>query len=244
MGNVEWGYFKDNITKFQGGAGREADSYCSIQFSAMAESWNKWVDSLGTRHPEVTYKTAAYLKEAYKSMERRAVESATLCPHVQNLNKLKEMHTNEDTNRSFDQDFPRMEAAAQIQPIPASDAIVNNSSSQIDMAPDLQNDNNDINYLADSETQNFGDKRRRSHTKHRCRRCGKYYSLPEWRPYHENNILSVVDWGDQRTQSRYLRHKDGNKVWDSCTVDPADFEEEFPCLDTSKRMPPPRKKIT
>jgi hypothetical protein len=151
MGNVEWEYFKDNVTKFQRGAGREADNYCSIQFSVMAESWNKWVDSLGTRHPEVTYKTAAYLKEGYKSMKRRALQSATLRLHVHTLNKLKEMHTNEDTNRSFDRDFPRNERAAQIQPtFSESDTNANRSPTHsIHEETNSQNDDND-NYLADS----------------------------------------------------------------------------------------------
>lgn len=247
LGNVEWEYFKDNISKFQGGKGNEADNYCSIQFSAMAESWNKWVDSLGTRYPEVTYKTAAYLKDAYKSMKRRAVESATIRPHVHTLNKLKEMHTNEDTNRSFDRDFPQNERAAQIQPtFFESDANTIRSPTQsIHEETNLQNDDND-NYLADSEAKKGCEKRKHSkiqRSKHRCRRCGKCYSLKEWKPYHENNVPSEDDWGNQRPQSRCLRHKDGNKVWDFCTVDPIDFEEGFPCLDPSKRMPPHCKKV-
>jgi hypothetical protein len=244
MGNVEWEYFKDNVTKFQRGAGREADNYCSIQFSVMAESWNKWVDSLGTRHPEVTYKTAAYLKEGYKSMKRRALQSATLRLHVHTLNKLKEMHTNEDTNRSFDRDFPRNERAAQIQPtFSESDTNANRSPTHsIHEETNSQNDDND-NYLADSEIARGKRKHRIQRSKHRCRRCGKCYSLREWQPYHENNKQSLEDWGDRRPSARHLRHKDGNKVWESCTVDPIDFEEGFPCLDTSKRMPPLRKKV-
>jgi hypothetical protein len=251
LGNVEWDYFKNNISKFQGGGGNEADNFCSIQFSAMAESWNKWVDSLGTRYPEVTYKTSSYLKDAYKSMKRRAVQSATIRPHVQKLGCLKEMHTNGNTNRSFDREFPQLEKAVQIQPIKESDANVNRSSSPIQTmhdatAEDFQNDNNDISYHADSEDQNAREKRKHNRvqrSRHRCRRCGKCYSLREWQPYHENNIQSLEDWGDQKPSARHLRHKVGNKVWEWCTVDPGDFEEGFPCLDTSKRMPPPCKKI-
>ena len=70
---------------------------------------------------------------------------------------------------------------------------------------------------------------------HRCRRCGKYYALPEWLPFHKNKIREVGV-----RSGRYLRNGKDNKVWDVCTVDPSDFDEGFPCM--SKRLPSAKKR--
>ena len=65
-GHFEWDHFKTNILNFRGGALEEADNYSGVRFSDFAVSWNAWVDSLDVSKPEVTYKTATYLQEAYK----------------------------------------------------------------------------------------------------------------------------------------------------------------------------------
>lgn len=68
--------------------------------------------------------------------------------------------------------------------------------------------------------------RPKSNSKPRCRKCGKQYSLPEWIGFHPNNVQQ-----GSRKSSDYLRHGEGNNVWDRCTVDPSDYEPGFPCLD-------------
>ena len=97
--SLEWEYFKANIINFQGRGSNEADNHSAYQFSAFAESWNEWVDSLKYDHVEVTYKTASQLKDAMKSMKRREICNSTLWEHSTGLNKLREMHTNTDRNQ-------------------------------------------------------------------------------------------------------------------------------------------------
>jgi hypothetical protein len=229
-GNVEWEYFQSNITNFQGGGTNEADNYSSIRFSDMADSWNKWVDSLGTKQPSVTYKTASYLKDAYKSMKRRARQQSTLRPHKIGLDALKEKHNNHDTNRTFAEDFPTAERAAPIDP--TRDAATTHLE---DGGDAFENE-----IIVSRKRPKKKEKRSKALT--RCRRCGKCYALPEWKVFHEDKTVSVEEWGDKRAQSRHLRNSNGNKVWDLCTVDPAQFEEGFPCLDLSKRLPRLQKK--
>ena len=82
-GHFEWEYFQTNIFNFQRrGAYDKANNYSTFQFSAFSDSWNEWVHSLGSTNPEVTYKTAEYLKESYKTMKSRGVQDSTLRQHI------------------------------------------------------------------------------------------------------------------------------------------------------------------
>ena len=241
IGNVEWEYFTANLTKFQGRDTNEADNHCSMRFSDFADSWNKWVDTLGVREPDVTYKTAAYLKDAFNSMKRRAVQSSTLRPHKHGLDELRSLHTSEDNNRAFLEDMPALEQAPMICPIQNTTTTLENHDQQEIM----RNNNlpNEHDYLADDSGSDTDTpkrrprKKRRKNSKPRCRRCGKHYTLPEWKSYHKNNKPTEEDWGDKRASARHLRNGHNNKVWDNCIVDPVDFEPGFPCYDTKKRMP-------
>ena len=226
LGNIEWEYFKSNVTKFQGRDSDEADNFSSIRWSAFAQSWNKWVDGLGTRHSEVTYKSSSYLKDAFKSMQKRALQSSTLRPHKQTLDNLRERHTNEATNRTFIGEFEQAEKAAPIRP--------QQSAISTALRGTANNDDSDSIASQSEYGASFNiSKRRRMH---RCRRCGKYYALPEWLPFHKNKILDE----DDNKLGKYLRNGEGNKVWEMCTVDPADFEVGFPC--SSKRLPKVKRK--
>ena len=103
---IKWESFNDNILRFQGaGLSGEGNNYSAYQFSAFAKSWNDWVDSLKYEHPEVTYKTVSDLKDAYKSMKRRAIKDATLRQHDTQMKDLRKSHTNEDQNRLFIGEF-------------------------------------------------------------------------------------------------------------------------------------------
>ena len=250
IGNVEWEYFTANLAKFQGRAIDEADNHCSIRFSDFAESWNKWVDSLGVREPTVTYKTAAYLKDAFKSMKRRAVQSSTLRPHKHALDELHTRHTCEESNRDFLEEMPALENAPPIRPIQQQHSV-STTENQDRAVENLQNRllADEQNYHADDSESDADSpdkrrrKKRRKNSKLRCRRCGKQYALPEWKPYHINNKPLEEDWGDKRASSRHLRNGLNNKVWDHCTVDPVDFEPGFPVYDPTRRLPQQRKNI-
>ena len=110
-------HFNDNILRFQGvGQSDEADNYSSFNFSVFAKAWNVWVDSLKFQHSEVTYKTASHLKDAYKSMRRRAVRDATIRPHSSQLKGLHKSLTNTDDNRLFIGKFTEPTAAVLARP--------------------------------------------------------------------------------------------------------------------------------
>ena len=227
IGNVEWEYFKTNVMNFQGRDELETDNYSSIRWSSFATSWNKWVDGLGVRHPEVTYKNASYLKQAYKSMQQRALQFSTLRQHTQGLDELRERHTNSDANQNFLGEFPTPENATVTHPAEKPTTIAPND--------------NDAGYQAEmSEIENT---RKRKYRQHRCRRCGKDYASPEWLPYHTNKIQTAPEGLNNKERAKYLRNGAFNKVWDNCTVDEAYYESGFPCLDTNKPMPRRKKSI-
>jgi hypothetical protein len=238
IGNEEWEYFKSNVTKYQGSRdGYEADNYSSVRWSDFASAWNKWVDSLGTRSPTITYKTSAYLKDAYKSMRRQAVQSSTLRPYKQTLEQLHERHNNHDMDRTFAKNFPPAKPAAPIRP--AAEQPLAQQEQNDEYPADLSNDG-DLSPTQRNRTKKK--KQKKQNSKSRCRRCGKFYSLPEWQPYHVNKIVSIEDWKGKRASSRYLRNGPGNKVWKNCTVDPDDFEEKYPLKEGQRHPEAPRKK--
>ena len=208
VGNVEWEYFQSNIANYQGRDENETDNFSNIRWSAFADAWNKWVDELGATHPEVTYKSASYLKDAYKSMQRRTLQSSTIRPHEHRLQILRKSHTNEDANRSFNDEFQEADRACPIQPQQSAIIETQNSDSLAET----------------SEAQSMPKKRG---WQQRCRRCGKFYASQEWRSCHKNNI----DNTKKSTNGKYLRNGEGNKVWDNCTVEEKDFEDGFPILD-------------
>ena len=223
VGNAEWEYFQSNIANFQGRDENETDNFSNIRWSAFAEAWNKWVDSLGATHPDVTYKSASYLKDAYKSMQRRMLQSSTIRPYKQQLDNLRQSHTHEDINRSFNDEFQEAHRACSIQP--------QQQTAMVDASNDTSIHSDS---LADtSEAPPIPRKRRR---KQRCRRCGKYFASPEWLPYHQNKIDNETNT-KKSTDGRYLRNGVGNKVWDNCTVDERDFEDGFPQYDLTKPLP-------
>jgi hypothetical protein len=64
--------------------------------------------------------------------------------------------------------------------------------------------------------------------------------LQEWKPFHQNSIVSKDDWGDKQASACHLRNGAGNKVREQRSVDPAYFEEHFP-IQPGKHMPPAKK---
>ena len=225
IGNHEWEYFDSNLSRFQGKDETEADNYSSIKWSKFAEAWNKWVDSLGTEHPEVTYKTVPYLKAAYKISERRTLQSSTLRQHQQAIDEIRRRHTNEDGNRNFLGEFQQVEFAAPICPQPSAYETTMTDSAT------------DTDFVCRPTAK------RKRNERHRCRRCGNCYAEPEWKPFHVNKISSVRGI----REGNHLRNGKDNKVWENCTVNESDFEEgfkDFPYWDTTKRLSPrkhPRK---
>ena len=235
---IEWKYFNDNLLSFQGnGPSEEADNYSVYQFSAFAKSWNDWVDSLKYEHPEVTYKTASHLKDAYQSMKKKAVKDSTLRQHDTKIKELRKRHTNEDMNRSFAQEFAEPTAATTAKAVYRAIGTQTNVSgghteSITDSRTPVQ--------LSKRHISRDGKRRSTRKSKSRCRKCGKEYALPEWVPFHVNNVPSKETWTG-RPQDRNLKNSEGNKVWDICTVLASQYEVGFPALDPNKRMPKRRR---
>ena len=59
----------------------------------------------------VAERVDSVLKDAFKSMKRRAVQSSTLRPHKHTLDGLKTKHTCEESNRDFLGDVPALKKA-------------------------------------------------------------------------------------------------------------------------------------
>ena len=125
----------------------------------------------------MTYKTASQLKDAMKSMRRRAIRSSTLREHSTGLNELREMHTDGDRNRQFTADFA--------QPHPAAVAHPRQVHRAVGVETEWSDDEDDLRTPAElARANNNGRKRgrktpKKAKAKSRCRKCGKEYDLPE-----------------------------------------------------------------
>lgn len=232
-GKDEWEYFESNIINFQRGSGAsdEADNYSSIQFSAFANHWNEWVASLGTNKPTVTYKSSSHLQDAHKIMQQRARNDSTLLPHARNIDNLRATHTNSSANQPFVANF--VEAQNPTRRCPAvsfRSVCTQTDDDEIGDTPE-----NALTPAELARSEGNGRNKRKGHNRPsknarpRCRRCGKEWSLPEWKNKHTNKISDAADWNG-RSQSRVLRHGEGNKVWDNCEVSSSEFSDGFPCL--------------
>lgn len=254
-GHFEWEYFKSNVFNFRGrGDSDEADNYSGYRWSEFATSWNAWVDSLGATKPEVTYKTSAYLQEAFKLMKRRGVQDSTLREHSQGLNSLRERHTNMDTNQQFVPEFamPQPPTIArptimpvQILPCPVGVAVGTQDANNGAVATLAGGDHDEDDDPRDTRTAyqvaiSDGSQRKRqkiTKKQHRCRRCGHEYASDKWKKFH---VDSDIDRSQEGPRSRFLRNASGRKVWDLCTV-PLDLKCElytnFDYADMNKRVP-------
>ena len=213
--NEEWDYFKDQLQYFQGGGGAEADNFSGMRWSAMARSWNEMIDSLGATKPTMTYKSASHLQHAFKIMRRRAVQQATLRQHSHRLNVLHEAHTNGDNAAAFRPHFTQPEVATVAQPAVES--------------MDTEEHEQGAAYDADLEEERPTNKRKKTSRPNRCRMCGKEWAHADWAKYHVLPTRSV-------SGGRILRDN-SVKVWDLCTVPEEHWEDGFPVLDTTKRLP-------
>ena len=88
-GDVEWNKFQTDLYNYQGAPADKADNYSGFQFGDFSRDWNKWVDGLGSQHPQVTYKTSAYLQQAHKTRKKHSRETSTIRPYTEGLTKLK-----------------------------------------------------------------------------------------------------------------------------------------------------------
>ena len=229
-GHDEWAYFEEHYVDYHGSGGG-ADNHTSINWSAFADGWNKMIDGLGRSKPWMTYKSASHLQHAYKTKLRRDRQAATLRPHTQRLNALKDKHTNAANREQYVTQFATPVAATTAQPfvdaamnLGDNNQVPNNNQAQTDAAP---------TYDGDLEDAPAASKRKRSNRPHRCRKCGKQYAHRDWKHLHVMPQVGSV-----------LRNQEDNKfikVWDYCRVPEEQYEEGFPCLDTSKRMPNPTK---
>ena len=241
-GNDEWEYFKDNVSRFQRGAGQtgEADNHSSIQWSAFADHWNNMVARLGTEKPNFTYKTASLLQDAHKTLQKRSRRDTTILQYASEIDDLRVLHTAAPNNQHFTNQFVESERPSRARPI---QQVVEHRTQYHSTNAD-SDDERDIGDTLESPAElerrvyaYSGRKRRRKNAKPRCRRCGKHWNTDEWRDLHrrEPTELSEFESNDDRPQNRYLRHGQGKQVWDHCKVNECDYEPGFPCID--KPMP-------
>ena len=242
-GDDEWTYFREQIVNFQRGAGNsdEAGNYSAIQFSAFAEHWNEWVASLGFNKPAVTYKSASHLQDGHKTMQKWARRASTVLPHAGSIDNLRQTHTSSAANQPFVNQFVVSENPTRTRP----PTMQTRSTQTADIL-----DDDDVNppdtletpaELARSAARGKTSQLKRSapNAKPRCRRCGKRWLTQGWIDLHENRIPDDTNWS-ARNQNRFLRHGEGNNVWDHCRVAESDFERGFPCYEGS--MPRIKKK--
>lgn len=235
----EWDYFTTNIARFQGsGSTGEANNYSSIQWSAFAEDWNRMVTSLGSSNPNFTYKTASLLQDAHQTMQKRARRDTTILPHSAGINNLRTSHTAPASNQRFTNQFVSAEIPTRAMP----SIRVQHSSAQTDAtgninAIDCHGSGDDAvgtDFDSPAERARRLGQTKRKRSNPRCRRCGKQWSLDQWKQFH-TRPEPVVDADDCRPQNKFLWHGEGNQVWQHCTVAEAEFEPGFPCID--KAMP-------
>ena len=220
---------------------------------------------MGSTKPEVTYKTATYLQEAYKTMKRRGVQDSTLRQHIQGLNSLRESHTNMDANQAFGPEFTSPAAATVARPAigtvtflscPVGVEVEDNGQEGINtgrMSGDSDNDDPDDTRTAYqlALSEDGGSKRRRvakkRSNKHRCRKCGHEYSSQHWKTYHkveraENESSNEGrSLNEGRPQNKFLPYaNNGKKIWEICKV-PEDLRcvlfKHFNYEDMTKRGP-------
>ena len=248
MGHFEWEYFKTNILNFRGGVSEEADNYTGYRFSDFAVSWNAWVDALGSSKPEVTYKTAAYLQEAYKQMKRRGVQDSTLRQHSSELDRLRDNHTSTVRNQAFGPEFSSPVAAAVARPAArspprpsgaaaAGDALnAEASNAAVECGGDTE-DPNDTRTPYQVVVSEGRSRRRwkRGKKQSRCRRCGHEYASEYWKVYHEHGRSH-----EEGPRGHFVPNATDTKVWNTCTVPDnliCKLFQRFDYKDPAKRLP-------
>lgn len=200
----------------------------------------EWLHRWGQNNPNFTYKTASLLQDAHRTMQKRARRDTTILPHAAGINNLRTSHTAHASNQQFVNQFVSAEMPTRAQPAKR----VHESSAQTDVTGDINgfnvNDNDDDAIETDLESpaeraRRMGEgKKRRKNSSPRCRKCGKQWSLDQWKQFHKRPE-PAANTNDCRPQNKFLWHGDGNQVWQHCTVDEADYEPGFPCI--GKEMP-------
>jgi len=224
----EWVYFDDNLLRFQGNAGEEADNHSSFNFSAFADDFNKWVNGLGDSFPLVTYKSASHLQDAFKSKMKRANRESTRRPHVDDLDALQLTHRDEIDQRNYTAEFQETDAPSRPIPPPAATDLETRPITR-DTASQTEEDFSEFHDALEMQPPSNKRKRGKSNratAKDRCRMCGKEWALPQWQSMHL-----------PEDESTSLRKTDGFMPHMHCNVPVHQRETGFPVLNMSKPMP-------
>jgi hypothetical protein len=220
----EWDYFKENISLFQRGAEHvsDADNYTSIDWSSFTNHWNKYVSTLEASHPNFTFKTASLLQDAHKVLQIRARRATTMLQHTDEIRDLHHNHTSSSSNQKFANQFVAAEIPTRPRPAPVTtcESAVQTTS----MLGDESDDELQLFETPAEMNRRVNGTRKRKYTKQRCRRCGKEWNTPQWKPYHERT-----------TTNKNQPHGTGDQVWDWCSVPESQYEVGFPQLDGMKR---------
>lgn len=216
--------------------GDEADNHRHCNFSAFAKDFNLWVSELShNEKPQVTYKTASHLQDAYDIKKKRANASASRRPHVDNLTTLQEQLRDETVNETYENEFVQPIAPSLACP-PSARRVVEQRNVEIQTEGDLIIEDEFFDSIMENHAEVPKRKRRRRNKTHkpRCRQCGQCYTADEWRSLHEFPTQNEEDL-PSRKQNRYLLNR--FKAHQHCAVPESQYEDGFPCLPITKKMP-------
>ena len=246
-GDTEWNKFQTDLYNYQGAPADEADNYSGFQFGDFSRDWNRWVDGLGCQHPEVTYKTSAYLQQAHKTMKKRGRERSTIRPHNEALDRLQAQHRDDETAQALVAEFAAPETAITARPSDyAATMEAAASAARQRMERDDISDEDDLGDVrtAYQMAASRGNKRTKQPKQRRCRkwqrrcrRCGLHYALSVWKIYHRG---IGCDSCENEIETPYNLPNIVNKTWELCTV-PEEMIcrkfKRFEYLNEAKRMP-------
>ena len=197
----------------------EADDRSSLHKNNVAR--------LGTNKPGFTYKTASLLQDAHKTLQKRSRRDTTILPFASDLENLRERHASTSSCQQFSNQFVESEKPTRARP------------TQHASAQNQRTNNATLESILLCQRRAHEKKRKRKNSAPRCRRGGQERNTELWRHLHTRERTGSVH-ENIRPQNQYLRHGQGNQVWDHCRVAECDYEDGFPCLDTSKRLPKAR----
>ena len=238
--DIEWNKFQTDLYNYQGSPTDEADNYTGFQFGDFARDWNVWVDGLGSRLPGITYKTAAYLQQAHKTMKKRGRETSTIRPYCEALGRLQARHRDHETARALAPEFVAPETATTARPsdyaakVEATASAARQRQEQDDGSDDDDpEDTRTACQLAAASTEKT---RRKQRKPRKCRKCGRPHASSVWKIYHKDSGCA----SRKKDMEYYYLPNVANKTWQLCTVPEEMICENFKGFkywDVTERIP-------
>jgi len=201
------------------------------------------VTSLGRTHPSVTYKTASHLQQAFKDAKKNANEMATIRPHRESIDNLRQNLRDANVNREYLSHFPPTEQPTRTSPVFQSKETQTDITMGVDSrSRDTQTDVTMMAMPTQPAGKALANTKDGATTGHiakragrRCRTCGKV--IKDWNNFHIVPLGPTIP--GERGSIRYLNLK--HRAHEHCTVPPNQREPRFP-LAPGAKFPKKRKK--